>query len=196
MSIKILDGDELAGYIKERQAHEVRSLRQSQGAEPRINFGGLPESWLSAIKEYAADILVDVSDEMNMQDLKETNLTAVLWLLAGYNIEIRAGRQVCIIGDNEILRQTLTDMEVQLTDTLADADVLIIAASDGETLYPNDAKPGAAIINVSANLEAIAESVYDRDDIKITPPTDNLQCLKICALFEDTIRLARETTQR
>jgi 5,10-methylene-tetrahydrofolate dehydrogenase/methenyl tetrahydrofolate cyclohydrolase len=33
---KILDGSELVGYIKERQAHQVRALRQGSRIAPRL----------------------------------------------------------------------------------------------------------------------------------------------------------------
>jgi 5,10-methylene-tetrahydrofolate dehydrogenase/methenyl tetrahydrofolate cyclohydrolase len=34
--MKLLNGKELAGYIKERQAHDVRSLRQAHGIQPKL----------------------------------------------------------------------------------------------------------------------------------------------------------------
>jgi len=34
--VKVLNGLELAGFIKERQAHDVRSLRQSKNIQPKL----------------------------------------------------------------------------------------------------------------------------------------------------------------
>lgn len=63
--MKILDGSELAGYIKERQAKQVRALRQSWRVIPRIviiTTGDNPvtDVYLRLKKAYGDDILVEV----------------------------------------------------------------------------------------------------------------------------------------
>lgn len=59
--MKELNGRELAGYIKERQAHEVRSLRQSRGVTPKLaiirtNPDPVVDSYMKLKQNYGADI--------------------------------------------------------------------------------------------------------------------------------------------
>ena len=63
--MKLLNGRELAGYIKERQAREVRALRQGWGAAPKLAIIQVKDdpvinTYVRLKKQYGADILVDV----------------------------------------------------------------------------------------------------------------------------------------
>jgi len=63
--VKLLNGRELAGYIKERQAREVRALRQGWGAAPKLAIIQVKDdpvinTYVRLKKQYGADILVDV----------------------------------------------------------------------------------------------------------------------------------------
>ncbi|HRN97664.1 MAG TPA: bifunctional 5,10-methylenetetrahydrofolate dehydrogenase/5,10-methenyltetrahydrofolate cyclohydrolase [Candidatus Saccharibacteria bacterium] len=63
--MKLLDGSELVGYIKERQAKQVRALRQSWRVIPRlaiIKTGDNPviDVYMRLKKHYGDDILVEV----------------------------------------------------------------------------------------------------------------------------------------
>src|SRR5690242_17364467 len=63
--MKILNGLELAGFIKERQAHEVRSLRQAWDVQPKLAIIVTIEhpaidTYVRMKQRYGADILVDV----------------------------------------------------------------------------------------------------------------------------------------
>jgi methylenetetrahydrofolate dehydrogenase (NADP+)/methenyltetrahydrofolate cyclohydrolase len=63
--MKFLNGSELAGFIKERQAKQVRSLRQSKKIAPKlaiVTCGTDPsiEKYVSLKQKYGNDILVDV----------------------------------------------------------------------------------------------------------------------------------------
>lgn len=65
MSMKFLNGSELAGYIKERQAKQVRGLRQAQGIAPKLAIvvtsdNPVIDVYMRLKKRYGADILVDV----------------------------------------------------------------------------------------------------------------------------------------
>lgn len=74
---KLLDGRELAGFIKERQAHLVRILRGKK-IFPKLlilrdNSDPVIEKYISLKKSYGADIGVDVEDclAQNIDSLKE-----------------------------------------------------------------------------------------------------------------------------
>lgn len=63
--MKILNGSELAGYIKERQAKQVRALRQSWRVIPRlaiVRTGDNPiiDTYIRLKRTYGEDILVEV----------------------------------------------------------------------------------------------------------------------------------------
>ncbi|MDQ3064864.1 MAG: bifunctional 5,10-methylenetetrahydrofolate dehydrogenase/5,10-methenyltetrahydrofolate cyclohydrolase [bacterium] len=62
---KLLNGTELAGFIKQRQAHEVRRLRQANGIQPKLAIvvtidHPVINVYVRLKKQYGADILVDV----------------------------------------------------------------------------------------------------------------------------------------
>lgn len=63
--MKILNGKELAEYIMERQAHQVRGLRQAQGINPKLaiirtNPDPVVDSYMRLKQSYGQDILIDV----------------------------------------------------------------------------------------------------------------------------------------
>lgn len=63
--MKLLDGHELAGYIKERQAGQVRGLRQASKIFPKLAIiqageNAVSDTYVRMKKAYGEDILVDV----------------------------------------------------------------------------------------------------------------------------------------
>lgn len=63
--MKLLNGSELAGYIKERQAKQVRALRQSWRVLPKLAIisdseNPVNELYLKLKQQYGEDILVEV----------------------------------------------------------------------------------------------------------------------------------------
>jgi len=80
--MKILNGLELAGFIKERQAHEVRSLRQSAGVEPKLAIVVTVEHpaidvYMRMKTRYGADILVKVETHRVKQTDAPTTIAAL-----------------------------------------------------------------------------------------------------------------------
>lgn len=64
--MKILNGRELAEYIKERQARQVRGLRQAEGVSPKLAIIQTTDdpviaTYVRMKQRYGADILVDVA---------------------------------------------------------------------------------------------------------------------------------------
>ncbi len=63
--MKLLNGLELAGYIKERQAKAVRGLRQAHGVAPKLAIvqckdDPIINTYVKLKKRYGSDILIDV----------------------------------------------------------------------------------------------------------------------------------------
>ena len=65
MTMRELNGSELAGFIKERQAKQVRALRQAWHISPRLAIvtdveNPVIETYMRLKQRYGADILIDV----------------------------------------------------------------------------------------------------------------------------------------
>lgn len=77
--MKFLNGAELAGFIKERQAKQVRALRQAHGIEPRLAIvvtidNPVTETYMKLKKRYGTDILIDV----DIHHVKQTEVKELL----------------------------------------------------------------------------------------------------------------------
>lgn len=266
--MKILNGSELAGFIKERQLHQVRALRQAHGVIPKLAIVQVKDdpvinTYVRLKKAYGADILVDVDvhvipqsdaksliEELNkdktvhgiivqlpLVDTSETeeicNLVdpakdvdalgvsatldpatpmAILWLLAGYNINL-LGKRVLLIGRGKlvgaplerILKASGVDVRVadRTTENLAaetlQADIVITATGSPAILYSNMIKTDAVVVDAGVASENgktvgdVAPELYERGDITITPQKGGVGPLTVCALFENVIRAARNT---
>jgi methylenetetrahydrofolate dehydrogenase (NADP+)/methenyltetrahydrofolate cyclohydrolase len=77
---KLLDGNELVGYIKERQARQVRALRQASRILPRLviikSTSATPviETYIRMKQRYAEDILIETA----VETLAEADMGAAL----------------------------------------------------------------------------------------------------------------------
>jgi len=135
---------------------------------------------------------------------------AIMWLLAGYNIELR-GKHILLIGKGKLVGTPLAKMmlasglDVQIADrttadlaaTALEADIIITATGSPAILYPKMIKKFAVVVDAGVASEDgktvgdVASEVYDRDDLTITPVKGGVGPLTVCALFENVIRAAR-----
>lgn len=267
--MKLLNGSELAGFIKERQAHQVRGLRQAHRTFPKLAIvvtidHPVIDVYVRLKKQYGADILIDVDihrvgqkevpallEKLNIDDsvhgiitqlpLENTSQTdeivgmvvpekdvdalgkhpafdpatpmAILWLLAGYNIDLN-GKHILLIGRGKLVGAPLEKMltnsghDVAVADrntpdlkaeTLK-ADVIITAAGSPAILFPDMVKQGAVVVDAGVASEDgktvgdVAPELYERDDLTITPAKGGVGPLTVCALFDNVIRAARKRT--
>ena len=136
---------------------------------------------------------------------------AIMWLLAGYNVDLR-DKHILLIGRGKlvgaplekILKSSGLDVEVvgRNTDELADktikADVIITATGSPAILYPAMIKEGAVVVDAGVASEGgktvgdLDPSVYERDDLTVTPAKGGVGPLTVSALFENVIRAARQ----
>jgi len=264
--VKELNGRELAGYIKERQAHDVRSLRQAHLIQPKLAIvqtkdDPVIDTYVRLKKRYGADILIDVdihrvtqheapallhqlNADMNVHgiivqlplaDPAQTDAIvslvapekdvdalgpsaqfdpatpmAILWLLAGYNIDF-AGKKVLLIGRGKLVGAPLekilraSDVDVSVADrstadlraTALEADIIVTATGSPAVLHADMIKQGAVVVDAGVASEGgktvgdLAPDVYERDDLAITPTKGGVGPLTVCALFENVIRAAR-----
>lgn len=268
--MKLLNGKELAGFIKERQAHQVRGLRQAHQIFPRLAIvvtvdNPVIDVYMRLKERYGADILVDVDihrvrqaevpallerlnnddsvhgiiTQLPLEDPSQTeeivNLVApekdvdalgkaafydpatpmaILWLLAGYNIDFN-GKYILLIGRGKlvgaplerILKNSGHDVHVAdrstadlKTETLK-ANIIITAAGSPALLFPDMVKQGAVVVDAGVASEDgktvgdVAPELYERDDLTITPAKGGVGPLTVCALFDNVIRAARSMAE-
>lgn len=84
-TMRLLNGAELAGFIKERQARQVRGLRQAERVLPRLaiirtNTAPVVDSYMKLKRQYGADILVQV-------DVHDIDQSAAPALIAQLNAD-------------------------------------------------------------------------------------------------------------
>lgn len=269
--MKILNGKELSSYIEERQAHQVRALRQAHGIEPKLAIivtvdNPVIDVYMRLKKQYGSDILIDVDvyrvqqteveellNKLNVDDsvhgiiiqlpLQDPSQTdelvnmvapekdvdalganamfdpatpmAILWLLAGYNIDMR-GKNILLIGRGKLvgapLERQLLDMghNVKVADRSTedlsaltlDSDIIITAAGSPALLFTDMISQGTVVVDAGVASEDgktvgdVSPEVYDRDDLTITPVKGGVGPLTVCALFENVIRAAQRRIER
>lgn len=81
--MKLLNGSELADYIKERQAKQVRALRQAHGVFPKLAIvvtvdNPVIETYMRLKRCYGEDILIDV----DIHRAKQTEMKSLLNMLS------------------------------------------------------------------------------------------------------------------
>lgn len=263
--MKELNGSELAGFIKERQAKAVRGLRQAYNIQPKLAIvvtveKPVIEIYMRLKERYGADILVDVDihrvaqtevlptiEKLNqdstihgvivqlpLEDPSQTDEivnavapekdvdalgkdaifdpatpTAILWLLAGYGVEL-AGRKVTIVGKGKLVGEPLERMlrssridatayneSAELASEISSSDIIITATGSPGALTSEMIPLNSVVVDAGVAVEAgkavgdLAEDVYERDDLKITPKKGGVGPLTVCALFENVIKAAR-----
>ena len=264
--MKLLNGSELAGFIKERQAHEVRGLRQARGVEPKLAIVVTVEHpaievYMRMKQRYGADILVSVDvhrvkqneakqliEQLNsdpsvhgiivqlpLEDPTQTDeivnavapakdvdglvtgsvydpatALSILWLLNGYNVELRAGRKIVLVGNGTLVGRPLAKLlnssgyDVTVVDSttqnspqiIADADIIVTATGKPGLITAEMIKERAVVVDAGVAGEQgktvgdLADDVYEREDLTITPRKGGVGPLTVCALFDNVIRAA------
>jgi methylenetetrahydrofolate dehydrogenase (NADP+) / methenyltetrahydrofolate cyclohydrolase len=265
--MRLLNGKELSGYIKERQAKQVRRLRQEYNVSPKLAIvvtdldNPVIDVYMRLKKRYGEDILIDVDIhrvaqhdvknllkklsedssvhaiivQLPLDDPTETDeiislihpekdvdglvadsrfepatALAIMWLLAGYNIDL-TGKNVVLIGHGKLVGQPLEKLlladgitptiivkETQNAPTLIQkGDVIVSATGVAGLIKPDMLKHKAVVVDAGVASEGgktvgdVAPEVYEqRDDLTITPIKGGVGPLTVCALFDNVIRAA------
>lgn len=271
----MLNGSDLRDFIKERQAKQVRSLRQSWKVFPKLVIFRAGESkvvdtYVRLKKIYGEDILIDVEEHALpvselISAIKQANednsihgiivqlplsdqsgsavsesqideilaiispskdvdglvsneygsatATAINWLLAGYNVELK-GKKIAIIGQGRLVGLPLKDMweksgynvsvfdeetTVQMKENLHNFDIVVSAAGVPGIIKGNMLKQKAVVVDAGTASENgeikgdVDESIREeRIDLTITPKIGGVGPLTIAALFDNVINSARK----
>jgi methylenetetrahydrofolate dehydrogenase (NADP+)/methenyltetrahydrofolate cyclohydrolase len=135
---------------------------------------------------------------------------AILWLLAGYNIEL-SGKHIVVVGHGRLVGRPLTtllqasgyDVEVadravnNLAAVTQNADVLVCATGVAGLIKADMVKTDVVIVDAGVATDSnglvgdVAPDVRELPDITITPEKGGVGPLTVCALFDNVIRAAR-----
>lgn len=137
--------------------------------------------------------------------------TAILWLLAGYGIELN-NKKVVLIGKGKLVGQPLEKMlkssgvNVVSCDSTSDiskevstADVIVTATGQHGILTSQMIPINAVVIDAGVAVEEgkavgdLSSDVYEREDLSITPKKGGVGPLTVCALFENVIKSAQSS---
>jgi len=260
--MKILDGKELAGFIKERQAREIASLKKkpklliirdsdnpviTKYVNLKIKYGEdigaiVEEARATSASEIRETILranqdseingiilqlpiteKDQTDEITSLIAPEKDVdglsghgnfdsataTAINWLLAGYDIELK-GKKIAIVGRGKLVGAPLYKMwvssgyDVDLfhrgTDLtkLVEYDILVSATGVPGLISDNMIKPGAVLVDAGTASEKgilvgdLSEEIRNRTDLTaITPKLGGVGPLTVTCLFDHLLTSAK-----
>jgi methylenetetrahydrofolate dehydrogenase (NADP+)/methenyltetrahydrofolate cyclohydrolase len=269
--MKILNGSEIAGYIKERQAKQVRALRQSWKIIPHLAIVQMGEhhvinKYAKLKSAYGEDILIEVDvidttaadivekiEKLNEDEnvhgiivqlpladkvLTEKALAAVApekdidglggksayipatvsaidWLLSGYNIEL-TGKKIAIIGKGKLVGAPLAKLwrsaglDVTICDTktpdlsaeIKASDVIVTATGVPGLIKSDMLRSNAVVVDAgTASLNGkivgdLADDVRSRQDLIMTPVTGGVGPLTVAALFDNVITAAQRIANK
>jgi len=136
---------------------------------------------------------------------------AILWLLAGYNVALE-GKHIVLVGRGKLVGAPLERMlkasgyDVEVADrktsdiraVVETADVLITATGQPGLIKSDMIKESTVVVDAGVAGEQgktvgdLADDVYERQDLTITPRKGGVGPLTICALFDNVIRATRQ----
>lgn len=260
--MKILNGKELAGFIKERQAYEVRGFKKSpklliirDSDEPvitkyvqlKIRYG---EDIGVIVEDYHAKDTTDIAEKITsansdptingiilqlpITDKEKTDelcnlivpekdvdglgknakydsatATAILWLLAGYDIKL-TDQKIAIVGRGKLVGAPLFKMfqvsnyNVELfhrgddLTKLKNFDIIISATGVPGLVSSDFISPGATLIDAGTASENgvikgdLDPELYSRTNLAaITPQLGGVGPLTVTCLFDHVIQSAK-----
>ena len=260
--MKILNGKELAGFIKERQASEVRSLKKRPALLIiRDSDNPVITKYVNLKKQYGEDIGVKVIDfqAKNSVEIAEkiktanedneidgiilqlpivekdrtdeltalispdkdvdglsghgnydsATATAILWLLAGYDIKLENAK-IALVGRGKLVGAPLYKMfttsnyHVDLFHRGSDLtklnqyDIIITATGVPGLISDVHVKPGACLVDAGTASEKgilkgdVADEVRSRKDLAaITPKIGGVGPLTVTCLFDHVLQSAK-----
>lgn len=135
---------------------------------------------------------------------------AILWLLAGYNVDLK-DKKVVLVGRGKLVGRPLERMlkksgvdvvsygsKDDVAAGLKQAEVIITATGQPGVLTSSMIPAGAVVVDAGVAGEGgkvvgdLADDVYGREDLTLTPKKGGVGPLTICALFENVIQAAKQ----
>jgi len=161
------------------------------------------------------DIIELISPSKDVDGLTMANTfdpatpTAILWLLAGYNVDLR-GKKIVVVGKGRLVGAPLVRMLEEsnlqpivaekgdnVHELCADADIIISAAGQPGLITADMIAQKAVVVDAGVAGEGgvlkgdVADEVYEkRDDLVITPKRGGVGPLTVTVLFDNVIQAA------
>ncbi len=137
--------------------------------------------------------------------------TAILWLLSGHEIDWHR-KTIGVIGQGRLVGAPLTAMlrQSNIEPLIADestgntdeilrkADIIVTATGRPRLIKSEQIQKGSIVIDAGSADENgsivgdVDPSVYDREDITISPVPGGVGPLTVCALFDNLLRAFEE----
>ena len=265
--MKILSGKELAGFIKERQAHQAASAQSTpklliirDSDDPVITkYVNLKIAYGQDIgvqvEDYYAQDSADIANKIRQANIDNTihgiilqlpitekdktdelcNLinptkdvdglgansaydsataTAILWLLAGYDIKLNH-QKIAIVGRGKLVGAPLYRMfqasnyDVSLfhrgdnLTNIKNFDIIISATGVPGLISDDLISPGATLVDAGTASEKgvikgdLAPELYSRTDLTaITPAIGGVGPLTVTCLFDHVIQSANQSSNK
>lgn len=154
----------------------------------------------------------DVDGLGEQSQFSAATAVAIDWLLAGYNVELK-NKKIFIIGAGRLVGQPLYGLWHQsgydvavldsktrdITAELKKAEVIISATGVPGLVTSSMIPIGAVVVDAGTASEAgktvgdVADDVYNRHDLTITPKIGGVGPLTVSALFDNVIRAASKS---
>jgi methylenetetrahydrofolate dehydrogenase (NADP+)/methenyltetrahydrofolate cyclohydrolase len=129
---------------------------------------------------------------------------AVLWLLAAYNIDLKA-RKIIVVGQGRVVGAPLADAleasgcqvtraDVSTADLAAAvlaADLVITATGRPGLITSDMVQPGAIVVDAGAPGSDLDEALRARMDITLTPNPGGVGPMTVASLFDNLIIAAQ-----
>ncbi len=161
------------------------------------------------------EIVSTIAPEKDVDALSENSLydaatpIAITWLLSGYNIDLR-GKNIVIVGQGRLVGAPLvkmlkkSDLEPIIVDEdtkntaeiFASADIIITAVGKAGLITSDMIPLDSVVVDAGMTSEKgvlkgdLADDVYDRQDLTLTPTRGGVGPLTVAALFDNVIRAA------
>ena len=192
--------------------HKVKEINADKTVHGMIIQLPIPEQdELETILDAVAPAK-DVDGLSKKSDFDSASATAILWLLAGHNIDL-VGKQIAVVGQGRLVGAPLTKMlessgyNVVACDTntndlageISKADILITATGTPRLIKSDWIAKDTVVVDAGTASEQgeivgdLDEAVYKRDDLKLTPQKGGVGPLTICALFDNVLRAAHNS---
>lgn len=138
---------------------------------------------------------------------------AIMWLLAGYDVRLE-GKNIVLVGRGKLVGAplykqfsqagydvTVADRNTDnLKEVIGEADIIITATGSPAIIFPEMLKSGSVVVDAGVASEDgktvgdLHPTVYEREDLILTPTKGGVGPLTVCALFENVITAARNRT--
>jgi methylenetetrahydrofolate dehydrogenase (NADP+)/methenyltetrahydrofolate cyclohydrolase len=221
VSLKYTELKKVYGYdigvevdIYQIKQSEAVSLIKKLNADANVHgiIVQLPLSNIGQTDEVVA--VIDPSKDVDSLNPKShfdgATALAIIWLLSGYNIDL-TGKTVTIVGRGRLvgaplkkmLEQSGVNVQVVHSQTKNPKKIflnsqIIITAVGKPGMLTSDMIPpkcvvvDAATVNDGGQIKGdLADDVYKREDLTLTPKIGGVGPLTVCALFDNVIRAAQ-----